>query len=89
MGHVGYTQLRQNLAEYLDKVVESRSPVTVMRPGKGDVVLLSAEEFAGMEETIHLLRSPANAERLLRSIRSADTGLATERGLVVPDAISA
>ena len=85
MGYVGYTNLRQNLAEYLDKVLESHAPVTVTRQGKGDVVLLSAEEFAGMEETIHLMRSPANAERLLRSIRSADSAI--ERKLVQADAV--
>lgn len=82
MGSIGYTELRQNLAAYLDQVLDSHAPVMVTRQGKGNVVLISAEEFAGMEETIHLMRSPANAERLLRSIRSAEAGLATERGLV-------
>ena len=82
MDHVSYTDLRQNLARYLDEALDRRAPITVTRQGKGNVVLLAAEEFAGLEETIHLLRSPANAERLLRSLRSAETGQVTERDLV-------
>ncbi len=75
MATVSYTELRQNLARYLDEAVEAGVPITVTRQaGKGNVVLLSEEEFAGWQETVHLLRSPANAARLLESIRSADEG---------------
>jgi antitoxin YefM len=42
--------------------------------GKGNVVILSEAEFEGWQETVHLLRNPANAKRLLRSIQSADAG---------------
>ena len=38
-----------------------------------------------MEETLHLLRSPANARRLLRSVRSAESGSVKERKLQVKD----
>ena len=38
------------------------------------VVLLALSEYESLEETIHLLRSPANAERLLRSIKEAEAG---------------
>ena len=83
MSQVSYTDLRQNLARYMDEAVESHAPILVTRQGdKGNVVLLSEEEFAGWQETVHLLRSPANAERLLRSIRSAEAGEAIERTLV-------
>lgn len=88
MGHISHTELRQNLDRYLDEALDSRAPVTVTRQGKGDVVLLSAEEYAGMQETLHLLRTPANARRLLRSVQSADDGLVTERELHAPDPTS-
>jgi antitoxin YefM len=75
MTHVPYTELRQNLARYLDEAIASRTPITITRQGgKADVVLLSAEEFDGWMETVHLLRSPTNAQRLLRSIATADAG---------------
>ena len=86
MTHVSYTELRQNLARYLDEAVESRTPIHVTRQGgKGNVVLISEEEFAGWEETVHLLRSPANARRLLDSVRAADAGEVKERMLLPSD----
>jgi antitoxin YefM len=50
--------------------------------------MLSEEEYEGMLETLHLLRSPANAGRLLRSIESADAGTLTEHKIIEarPDA---
>ena len=85
MSNVSYTDLRQNLAHYLDQVVDSRVPVVVTRQGgKGNVVMISETEFDGWQETVHLLRNPANARHLLRSIRSADAGDAHEHDLVDP-----
>ncbi len=84
MVQVSYTDLRQNLSRYINEAVESRAPILVTRQGgKGNVVILSEEEFEGWQETVHLLKSPANAKRLLRSIRSADGGATKERDLVV------
>lgn len=83
MPHVTYTDLRQNLARYMDEAVDSRAPILVTRQGgRGNVVILSEEEFEGWQETVHLLSNPANAQRLLRSIQSADAGAAQERDLV-------
>ena len=85
MGHVSYTELRQNLARYMDLAVDDRTPILVTRQGgKGNVVILSAEEFDSWQETVYLLSNPANARRLLESVREADAGLTTERELVEP-----
>lgn len=83
MGHVTYTDLRQNLARYMDEAVDSRAPIVVTRQGgRGNVVILSEDEFEGWRETVHLLGNPANAARLLKSIGSAAEGRAEERELV-------
>ena len=83
MSHITYTDLRQNLAAFMDKAVEDGAPIIVTRQGgKGNVVLISEAEFAGWQETVHLLRSPANAHRLLRSIHAADAGETEEHALV-------
>ncbi len=83
MSQVSYSDLRQNLARYLDEAATSRVPILVTRQdGKGNGVLFSEEEFAGWQETVHLLRSPANAKRLLAFTRGADEGLADERSLI-------
>ena len=85
MGHITYTELRQNLARYLDEAVESRAPIVVTRQGgKGNVVMLSEDEFAGWQETVHLLSNPVNAERLFRSIRAANSGTTRQRQLAKP-----
>jgi antitoxin YefM len=87
LAHVSYTDLRQNLARYLDEAVASRAPIVVTRQGgKGNVVLMSEEEFSGWQETVHLLRSPANARRLLGSIAEADAGKMRDYDLVGVDA---
>ena len=89
MSQVTYSDLRQNLARYMDEAVEGRTPILVTRQGgKGNVVILSEEEFEGWQETVHLLRNPANAGRLLRSVRSADAGAAAERDLVPSETVA-
>lgn len=69
-----YTELRENLASYLDRVVDDREVVVVKRRGAGDVALIALDELEGLDETAHLLRSPANAKRLLDSLRELDRG---------------
>jgi len=74
MAHVSYTELRNNLSSYMDEVCDSRSPLLVTRQNARSVVILSEEDYDGLMETVHLLKSPANAARLLRSIGDADAG---------------
>lgn len=83
MAHVSFTELRQNMATYFDRVSEDREPLTVTRTGgKGNVVVISEAEFAGWQETVHLLSSPKNAARLMASVRQTKAGTARERPLL-------
>jgi antitoxin YefM len=84
MDIISYSRARQDLARLMDKVSDDRSPLIVTRRGGRSVVVLSLEEYRGMEETLYLMRSPANARRLLKSIRAADRGETVERTLIVP-----
>jgi antitoxin YefM len=81
MAHVGFTDFRQNLASHLDAVVKSRAPLTVTRQKGASVVVLSAEEFESMQETLHLLSNPANGDRLRRSIEQMELSQGQERPL--------
>jgi len=86
MGHVSFTDLRQRMASYFDQVTNDREPLVVTRQGgKGNLVVMSEAEFAGWQETVHLLNSPKNAERLMASIRQIRAGGARQRDLLVPD----
>ncbi len=68
-----YTNARENFAPLCDQVSSTREPVIIHRRGSEDVVLISAEEFTGVMETAHLLRSPKNAVRLLTALTRAQT----------------
>ena len=69
-----YTNLREQLASLLDKVVDDQEVVIVRRRKSKDVALIPASELAGLMETAHLLRSPKNAQRLLTALRRANKG---------------
>jgi antitoxin YefM len=69
-----YTHLRANLADMMNRVAENQETVIVRRRGAKDVAVISADELASLEETALLLRSPANAKRLLQAVNRAKKG---------------
>lgn len=66
-----YTQARANLARLLDRAAEDRETVIITRRSGQRVALIAADELSSLEETAYLLRSPRNAERLLRALGRA------------------
>jgi len=66
-----YSSARANLKALCDEAASSREPVIIRRRGADDVVLISAAELRSLVETAHLLRSPKNAERLLKALTRA------------------
>ena len=66
-----YTQARANLKALLDEAADSREVVIIHRRDAEDVALIAAAELRSLIETAHLLRSPKNAERLLRALARA------------------
>jgi antitoxin YefM len=84
MAHVSYSELRAKLATYMEAVCDDRAPLFITRQNARSVVLISEEDYEGLMETVHLLKSPANAARLMRSIDEANQGKLTERELIKP-----
>ncbi|GIF21786.1 antitoxin YefM [Actinoplanes tereljensis] len=76
MRTVSLTQLRQNLAAELDSVIDDAEELVVTRSGRHPVVIVPLAEYESMKETEYLLRSPANAEALRRSLAELDRGRA-------------
>ncbi len=66
-----YTQARASLAKLCDAATEDQETVIIHRRGADDVALIAAAELRRLEETAHLLRSPKNAQRLLRALSRA------------------
>jgi antitoxin YefM len=66
-----YTQARAELARLCDAATADHEVVIITRRGAEDVALVSAVELRSLQETAHLLRSPRNAERLLKALARA------------------
>lgn len=71
--HTTYSEARANLARLWDEATQSRETIIISRRGADDIALIAADELASLQETAHLLRSPANAARLLGAIERALT----------------
>jgi antitoxin YefM len=69
-----YSHARENLAALWDEIEDSRGVAVISRRGHEDMALLPADELAGLRETAYLLRSPANAARLLAALTRARRG---------------
>lgn len=81
METVSYSDARENLKAMIDKVVADHAPITITRQRGEAAVLISASDWASIEETLYLLRSPANASRLLESIAELEAGGGEEHEL--------
>jgi antitoxin YefM len=84
MQAVTYSHARENLKAVIDKAISDRAPVTIVRQRGENAVIISESEWASIEETLHLLRSPANARELLASIAELNAGNGVERELIYP-----
>ena len=82
MKAVNYTAARSNLAKTMDAVNDDHAPVLITRQNGAPVVMLSLDDYNAMEETAYLLKSPANAQRLLRSLGEYRAGKAKRRRLI-------
>ena len=80
-----FTEFRTDLKKYLDEVEENNEMLVIKRrTGKGTVVI-SLDEYNSMMETVHLLSSKANADRLFESIRQMHDGETVTKGLIADE----
>lgn len=79
---ISYTDARNSLKSVLDSVVNDADSIVITRRDADDAVVMSLEHYNSLMETVYLLRSPANAERLHRSIEQYKAGKVAERELI-------
>lgn len=72
METVSYSELRQKLKAHMDQVCADHAPLLVTRQNGEPVVMISLAEYESLEETLHLLSDPVNAEHLLKSIAQGE-----------------
>jgi antitoxin YefM len=68
------SEVRQNFSTTMNAAIDDGEPVLITRQRGGNCVLIAQQDFEAMEETAYLLRSPANAARLLQSIERIGKG---------------
>lgn len=82
MKALSYTAARNDLANTMNDVCDSHEPVIITRQKASSVVMMSLEDYNAIEETAYLLRSPANAKRLLQSIEELNKEKGRKRKLI-------
>ncbi|HEY0924227.1 type II toxin-antitoxin system prevent-host-death family antitoxin [Rheinheimera pacifica] len=79
---VSFTEARNGLKAVLDAVVNDADATVITRRDAEDAVVMSLDYYNSLMETVHLLRSPANAAHLQRSIAQFKAGKVTNKELV-------
>ena len=82
---VNFSEARNSLKHVIDQVVDDADYTVIARRDAPDAVLMSLDTFNSLIETVHLLRSPANAAHLERSIAQYRAGKVAQRELVDVD----
>jgi antitoxin YefM len=79
---VSYTQARNGLKSVLDGVVDDADCTVITRRDAQDAVVMSMDHYNSLMETVHLLKSPANAAHLAESIAQYRAGKVTQRDIL-------
>jgi antitoxin YefM len=79
---VSFTEARNGLKAVLDSVVNDADTTVITRRDSEDAVVMSLDYYNSLMETVYLLRSPANAEHLAKSIEQFKNGKVTPRDLI-------
>lgn len=82
MKTLSYTESRANYAQVLDDVVNNREEAVITRSGHEPVVIVSLADYESLRESAYLMRSPANARRLLDSIERLEAGQGRPHDLI-------
>lgn len=79
---VSFTEARNGLKSVLDQVVNDVDYTVITRRDAEDAVVMSMEHYNSLMETVHLLKSPANAAHLSKSIKQYNSGKVQNRELI-------
>ena len=82
---VNFSEARNSLKNVIDQVIDDADYTVIARRDAPDAVLMSLDTFNSLMETVHLLKSSANAAHLARSIEQYRQGQVVQRGLVDAD----
>ena len=76
---VNFSEARNSLKLVIDQVIDDADYTVIARRDAPDAVMMSLDTFNSLMETVHLLKSPANAAHLAKSIDQYRKGKLTEK----------
>ena len=79
---ISFTEARNSLKSVLDRVVNDADCTVITRRDSEDAVVMSLDYYDSLMETVYLLKSPANAEHLRKSIDQFNQGKVQEKELI-------
>jgi len=79
---VNYSEFRTGLKRFLDDVEDNNETLIIKRGTGNGAVLISLDEYNSIMETVHLLSSKANADRLYESIKQIKDGSGMTKDLI-------
>jgi len=79
---INFSEARNKLKKVLDQVVDDADYTVISRRDADDAVVMSLDQFNGLMETVHLLKSPVNAAHLAKSIKQYQKGQVVQRELI-------
>ena len=79
---INFSDARGRLKSVIDQVIEDADYTVIARRDAPDAVVMSLDSFNGLMETVHLLKSPANAAHLAQSIEQYRNGQLQKGDLV-------
>lgn len=82
MEAITYSKARNNLKKIMDSVCDNIETYIITRKNNRNVVMISLEEYNSITETLHLLSTPKNTKRLLKSIEEIEKGNFEEKELI-------
>ena len=87
MDAITYTQARKNFTSVMNQVCDNHAPLIITRQLERPVVMMSLEDYNAIEETIYLLKSPKNAQRLYKALEELKEGKYQKRELIQEEEI--
>lgn len=71
MNVINYTELRQNLKNYMDNAYQDHEPLIITRKDNQNMILMSLDDYNSITETQYLLSTESNTNHLLKSLKES------------------
>ena len=79
---INFSEARSSLKTVIDQVIDDADYTVIARRDAPDAVVMSLDTFNSLMETVHLLKSPANAAHLAKSLAQFRSGKLTKKALL-------